>query len=176
MSAGGMQAVYGIINQPGINRQLLVNQSRTRQVVYDNPKVHRRRIQRELRGAGLTYLALTSGESAYLPLIIHPEEHIGGAVYGRSEAGMVMLVATDRRVFYIDKKPLFTTEDQINYDVVAGVSLGHAGFGSTVTLHTRVKDFKLKTHNHKAATKFVQYIEMRALEHLNRERKNDKAD
>lgn len=131
-----------------------------------NPVDHARRVKKELMDMGLSWLGLGSMEARYLPTIIHTNEHLGGVVYGRSKDGRAMLVATDRRVIYIDKKPLFENEDEISYDVVSGVSYGHSVLGSTVTLHTRVKDYPLKTTNRVSAEIFIRYIEMRCLEHL----------
>lgn len=126
---------------------------------------HKNRIRSELRKAGVTPWGLLLSESRYLPQVIHPDEHIGGVVYGRHEAGTVMLIATDRRVIFLDKKPLFINEDDLTYDVVSGVSFGHAGIGSTVALHTRIKDYTIRTLNSRAAERFVQFIELRCLEH-----------
>jgi len=106
-------------------------------------------------------------ELRYLPQIIHPDEELGGIVYGQSKDGFALLVATDRRVIFLNKKLLFVNEDELNYRVVSGVSFSHAGVGSTVTLHTKVKDYAIRTLNQRCAKKFVEYIELRSLEHLN---------
>ena len=130
-----------------------------------DPTNHRRRIQRELKQLGVSKAALASKEGKYLPLVIHPDEQIGGIVYGFHEDGFAMLVATDRRVIFLDRKPLFSNEDEVNYYVVSGVKYGHVGLLSTVTLHTRIRDYSIKTFNHKCAKGFVEYIETRSLEH-----------
>lgn len=156
--------MYMLPNQPFTHRQALINMNRTRDTVWQDPKVHRARVRRELKAAGLSPFALSQPESAYLHRLIHPHEHIGGAVFGRHKAGLVMLVATDLRIIFLDNKPLFTTEDEINFNSVTGVSVGTAGFGSTVSLHTRVADYTVRTYNHKSATNFVAFIEQSCLE------------
>lgn len=128
------------------------------------------RIRQELLALGASKIALNSMEARHLPSVIHANEHIGGMVYGHHEDGMAMLVATDKRIIFIDKKPLFVNEDEITYDVVSGVRFSHAGFGSTVALHTRAKDYTFKTLNQICARGFVEYIELRCLEH-DRERR-----
>lgn len=128
---------------------------------------HKKRVNKELKDLGASWFGMSNMESRYLPKIIHPDEHIGGIVYGHHAEGFAMLVATDRRVIFIDRKPLFENQDDITYDVISGVSFGHAGFGSTVTLHTRVKDYPIRTYNQKCAHTFVEYIESRCLEHKN---------
>lgn len=134
---------------------------------YLEAAAHRARITQELKDAGVSRYGLWKMESRYLPKIIHPTEHIGGVAYGPSDNGSAMLVATDRRVVYLDRKPLFINQEEVTYGVVAGVSFSHAGPGSTVTLHTRIRDYKIQTLNRRAADQFVQYIEQRCLEHLN---------
>lgn len=137
------------------------------------PLDHQKRVRRELKQLGVSWFGMSTMESAYLPTIIHPDEHIGGVVYGRHPDGFAMMVATDRRILFIDRKPLFENEDEITYDVVSGVSYGHAGLGSTVTLHTRIKDYPIRSYNRKCAHGFVEYIEERCLEHSNSRRKRN---
>jgi hypothetical protein len=84
-----------------------------------------------------------------------------------------MLVATDKRIIFLDKKPLFVTEDEVNFNSVTGISLGTGGLGSTVCLHTRVADYHIKTYSSKSAANFVSYLEQRVLEYSSKEAKND---
>jgi hypothetical protein len=134
-----------------------------------NPKEHQQRVTQELKALGVTKLGLATSESHYLPHIIHPDEHLGGVVYGRHHDGFVMLIATDRRIIFLDNKPLYVNQDEINYYVVSGVSYKKAGVASTVTLHTRVKEYAIQTFNQKCAEGFVEYIEARCLEHSGEE-------
>lgn len=125
---------------------------------------HPDRVRSELLDAKLVKVELASMEGRYLHRIIHDGEHIGGAVYGHAKDGMAMLVGTERRVIFLDKKPMFVNKDDVSYNVVSGVSYSHAGFGTTVVLHTKIKDFKLQTLNKKSALRFVKFIETRCLE------------
>lgn len=128
------------------------------------------RIKKQLRKLGASRWALHQAESRYLPYVIHPDENIQGVVYGKSKDGFAMLIATDMRVIYLDKKPLFVNEDEITYDVISGISHGRVMPGSTVKLHTRVKEYSVRTFNEKCARGFVKAIETRCLEN----RKNNK--
>lgn len=116
-------------------------------------------------------------ESDYLPNIIHENEHIMGVAYGRVlkdekpsftklvfTGDSAMLVATDRRVIYLDRKPAFSYSDEITYDVVAGVTYSEQGLFASLTLHTRLGDYVLRYVNEKSAKKFVEYIKKRRLE------------
>ncbi len=122
------------------------------------------RVRQELSTAGITGYGLMRSESRYLPEIIHDDEHIMGAIYGRYENGSAMLIATDHRVIFLDRKPFFTTSDELTYEVVSGVLINRGGLFYTVTLHTRIADYTIHYVNAKSAQQFVKYIETRRLE------------
>lgn len=128
---------------------------------------HSLRVRLQLIQLGMTRSGLMSKEAKYLPQIVHPDETIGGVIYGMYQGSFVMMAATDSRIIFLDKKPLFTTQDDINYMVVSGISYGHVGLGSTVTLHTRIQDYTIRTFNQKCAETFRAYIEARCLEQKN---------
>ncbi len=125
---------------------------------------HSERITKELTAAGMSSYGLRKAESRYLPQVIHADEHIGGVVYGRYENGGGMLIATDKRVIFLDVKPLFTTNDEVTYNVVSGFKINRTGVVNSVTLHTKVKDFTLRYVNRLCATKFKTYLESRSIE------------
>jgi hypothetical protein len=131
---------------------------------------HAARVRKQLEDIGVGYWGLTSPEAHYLPHVIHRDEQIEGAVYGKARAGSVLLVATDRRIIYLDRKPLFTNEEEIAYDVIGGVSHSHSGIGTSLTLSTRIKNYHIKTYNERCASGFVAAIERRCVENLNHER------
>lgn len=120
---------------------------------------HAKRIQRELIRAGVTLYGLIKSESRYLPRIIHEDEHIEAVVYGQHHSSSAMIVATDRRIIYLDKKPMALFMDEVTYDVVSGIEFEvHTLFGS-VTLHTAVTNYEIKYANIHCAEKFAAYIE-----------------
>lgn len=125
---------------------------------------HKDRIRKELVAAGVSTYGLQKSESRYLPQVIHEDEHIGGVVYGRYENGGAMLIATDKRVIFLDKKPLFTTNEEVPYNVVSGFKIGRTGLVNSISLHTRVKDFHLRYVNLLCATNFKEYLESHSLE------------
>jgi general stress protein 26 len=129
-----------------------------------SPALHTDRIKEELIKAGATKYTLLRAELRKLPSLIHKDEIIGGIVYGRTEGGTALLVATDKRVVYVDEKVFYDRADEINYDVVSGVSLNKQGRYSGVVLHTRLGDFKFKFVRTVMAQRFVQYVEDRQLE------------
>lgn len=156
--------MYTLPTSNYLQRSLQMNHPSQKIPKLAKPRNHINRVRDQLVAAGVSRLAFNSLEGKYLPFVIHEDEHIGGAVYGRCADGFAMLVATDRRVIYLDKKPFFVNEDEITYDVVSGVSLSSGGIGTTVSLHTRIKDFVMHSLNEVAARNFVEYIESNWLE------------
>ncbi|MCW1908471.1 MAG: pyridoxamine 5'-phosphate oxidase family protein [Candidatus Saccharibacteria bacterium] len=122
------------------------------------------RIRDELKAAGTTWYGLKKTESRYLPKLLHETEHIAGVVYGQYPGGSGMLVATDLRIIFIDRKPGYTHVDEITYDMVSGIGKIMSGPFTSVALHTRLGDYRFKYVNAKAAAIFVSYIERRRLE------------
>jgi hypothetical protein len=125
----------------------------------------KQRIINELKGLGVTKYGLMRSEVNELPLILHDDEHLKGVVYGRHDDGFAILVATDRRVMFIDKKPFFVKADEVTYDLVGGVSRSKVWLFEIVTLHTRIGDYKIRTMNFVSARHFIDFIEHRCLEH-----------
>lgn len=128
-------------------------------------KAHISRVKKELLQAGVTRHGIMRAEGRYLPSVIHQNEHVMAAVYGRSNDGSAMLVATDRRVLYVDKKPMFTTCDEISYEVVAGVGQSQKnGLVAGITLFTRMGNYTINYATIKSAQIFKEYIESSRLE------------
>jgi len=122
---------------------------------------HTSRIRQELKDVGMTPYGFMKLETDHLPEIIHENEHIKGVVYGRLEDSLdsVMLVATDKRVLFVDCKPFYKNSDEITYQVVAGIKLSTVGPFAGIVLHTRVKDYALRFVNVVCAETFTKYIE-----------------
>lgn len=133
---------------------------------------HEERVREELLRAGFPRAALRKFTAKYLPEVINENEHIGGAVYGRyseTSTGPLnwtegMLVATDKKVLFINHKPGYTNVDELTYFVVAGVKYVSAWPFASVTLHTRMGDFLLKFANPVCAKRFVKYVEAYSVE------------
>lgn len=129
-------------------------------------KEHRLRVKEELRKAGVTSYGLLKLESRNLPQIIHENEHVKGVSYGRaSTGGGAMLVATDLRIIYFNRMPLFSSLDEVTYELVSGVSIYKSGnLFASVSLHTRAGDYTVRYTNYVCAKRFVKYIEQRCIE------------
>lgn len=122
------------------------------------------RIKQQLHDLGASSIVQNTPEARYLPQLIHPNENIEGVMYGRSKNGFAMILATSKRIIFLDKKPFFINEDELTYDIVSGISYGSALFGMTVMVHTRIKDYTFQTYNKRCARGFVVAIEAHTIE------------
>jgi hypothetical protein len=133
-----------------------------------------KRIRQELRQAGVTWYGSIKFAVRYLPHILHEGEHVNGAVYGRYAAGSGMLnweegilVATERRILFLDRKPGYEATDELTYDVVSGVQKSYAWPFAAITLHTRLGNYTIRFANKKCIDTFIRYVERRRLESAN---------
>ncbi len=128
---------------------------------------HKTRIKHELIEAGVTSYGLKKPTIHNLPSVIHDNEHIKGVIYGWRDKNTATIVATDRRLIYMDHKPFFRINDEISYDFVSGISHNAQGRFSAVIIHTRAGDYNLRFVNTECARIFVAYIESRGIEQFN---------
>lgn len=133
-------------------------------LAYENFAAKRIRIKRELLEAHVTLYGLLKSESRHLPNILHDNEHVEAVIYGQHGASSAMLVATDERIIYLDKKPMVVLFDEVSYEVVSGVEFDIHTLFATVILHTPVKNYDFRFTNLHCAENFVRYIERQRLE------------
>ena len=133
--------------------------------------LHQQRIKRELKAAGVGRLGFFKFAIRYLHHIIHPDEHVKGVAYGRYretigspswEEGL--LVATDSRVIFVDRKPGYLKSDEVSYDVISGVRCFNAWPFNSITLYTKIGNFSISFVRSACARRFVRYVEQRRLE------------
>ena len=132
---------------------------------------HVSRVYEELKRAGAVAYDMWLPETRYLPHIIAHTEHIRGAVYGKYGKNRGVLVATDERIIFLNKKVLLLQLNDISYNVVSGVTRTRLGPIGTVTLRTSMGDYSLRTFNQKNAKNFVDYVSAQYLQ--NKDEKHD---
>ena len=129
---------------------------------------HQARVRQDAVRLGANFYYLMLPETSALPLVIHPQELIGGLVYGRyvwvdnrtgRQVGRGVLVATNLRVVLIDKKPLFVHSEEIGYAAISGIAYSQVWPMGHVVLHTRLGDINMRTFNGTFARNFVACIE-----------------
>jgi general stress protein 26 len=132
-------------------------------------KTFTKRIREELASVGIKSKALLSSESKALARIIYDDEHIGGAVHGVYSGGLAWLVATDKRIIFMDRKPMFSSIDEVSYDVVSGTKNINTALSESVTLHTRMGDYTVNYVRQESAVTFIRFIEKMRLGYAEKE-------
>lgn len=124
-------------------------------------KEHSDRIMKELSEAGMTTYGFMKYETSHLPEVIHKSETIHGVIYGRLESILhsAMLVASDKRILFLDCGAFYKTVDEIPYDAIIGVKLTLVSPFASVVLRTRVRNFSIRFVNINCANIFTKYIE-----------------
>lgn len=125
----------------------------------------RRQVQSQLMAAGFSKWGLSKSEAQYLPNLIGNNEQIQAAVYGHSDRGSIMLIATDKRIIYLDTKPMFVKAEDISYDMVGGITFEWVLYHGVVVLHTRLGNFRVRTMNRRAAQNFRNIVQSRCVVH-----------
>lgn len=142
-------------------------------IVYETASDKAARIRRELLDAGITWYGLLKSESRILYKLLHPLEHVEAIVYGQHRNSSVMLVATNERIIFLDKKPMALFLDEVSYEVVSGIEFEIHTLFATLILHTPVKNYDIRYANLRCAERFARHIEA---ERLKREEKTQEAE
>jgi hypothetical protein len=96
--------------------------------------------------------------------ILAPGEVIQHAVSGQYEGGFGLVLATDRRILLIDKKPWFLTMEDIRYDMVSEVDFYGRLLDSTVIIVTINKNLTFKSWHKDKLRDLVRYIQHRVMQ------------
>jgi hypothetical protein len=93
-------------------------------------------IDAQLTKLGIKKTFFSKPEIKELQHILMDGEDIVKCVAGRYHGGFALLVATERRLLLIDKKPLYLTVEDIRYDMISEVDMNTRLFDSSISLYT----------------------------------------
>jgi hypothetical protein len=144
--------------------------------IFETDKERAKRVKRELIKSGVTVYGLFKAESKILPKIIHASESIMAVIYGRRQSSSIMLVATDKRIISLDKKPMVLLMDEFSYEVIAGLEFEIHTIYATLILHTPVKKYDIRFVNLRCADRFVRYVETQRIKSITKEEEKDTSE
>ncbi|HEY8992871.1 MAG TPA: PH domain-containing protein [Candidatus Microsaccharimonas sp.] len=125
----------------------------------------RDRVQDELIQARINFFDMLHAEPQSLYKFLHPHEKIIGAMRGHlPQGGAAMLVATDKRIMYLDKTAFNVKVEEISYQVVSGITYEVGRYFSHVTLHTANGPIQLRWVTTSAAEIFIHMLELICIE------------
>lgn len=120
------------------------------------------RINKELKEVGVSAYGRWKRPSRLLHEIIRNDEHIEGVAYGQSVQGSAMLVATDKRVIFIEANLAYNSTDDFGYQSINGVAHQSSMMSESIILYTRLNTYHLTHVNRSSAARFVTVIEDRS--------------
>ncbi len=91
-------------------------------------------------------------------------EVIKHAVVGQYEGGFALIIATDRRVLLVDKKPWFLTMEDIRYDMISEVDYFSRMVDATLSVITINKKLTFTSWRKARLRELVKYIQNRVLD------------
>ena len=115
-------------------------------------------VQQQLQHLGISVPWYYSGELAILSGALMQDEHIHALLPGRYESSLAMLVATNKRLLFVDKKPFTAIVEDIPYDTILEVDHGMRLIEGRLTVHTRSRTLLMHNWNAKRITGFAAYL------------------
>ncbi len=125
----------------------------------ENSMISLQEVEARLANAGLKNRYWGRAEVRELTSIILPDEAVFHAVNGRHEGGNALLVATDRRLLLIDKKPMFLNLQDVRYDSIAEVDYFARLLDATVAIRTVNKMLKFRTMRQNALRRLTTAVQ-----------------
>lgn len=130
-------------------------------------RVSTRRVQEvrtQLRAVGASSYQLAKQEIVELAKLLGHSENIQAFMYGFYDAGYGMLVATNRRILFIDKRFYNLKVEDIPYAVVNSVEYHLGFFFGTAKLYTRAQNFYFWWVKKRDLLNFCEYVDGKMLE------------
>lgn len=121
-------------------------------------------VEAQLNKVGMRNRFFSRPEVRELCHILAEGETIQHAVTGQYEGGFALMVATDRRVLLIDKKPWFLTMEDIRYDMVSEVDFYARLIDATVSIITLNKTLMFRSWKQSRLRDLVRYLQHRVME------------
>jgi len=104
-----------------------------------------------------------TGEVRALPRILLPDEVIQMFMSGRYDAGPAILVATNKRLILVDKKPLNLTVEDIPYDMISEVQYSVQAFNAYITVHSISKTVNMMSFRQSMLRRFAGFVQARVM-------------
>lgn len=129
-----------------------------------------KKVDAQLAKVGMRNRFFARPEVRELCHILAPNEVIKHAVNGHYEGGFALLIATNRRLLLIDKKPWFLTMEDVRYDMVSEVDYFARLLDASVRINLLNKKLNFTTWRQGRMRKMVTYIQHRVMALQNHDR------
>ncbi len=113
----------------------------------------------QMRMLGYGGFLLSRGEVRELPSLLREGEKIEQAIYGGYEGGFGMMVATNHRLMFIDRRFFHKHISEIPYPAISAVELDTNAIRGSVTIFARGSAISLHGISNKHARNFFNFID-----------------
>jgi hypothetical protein len=121
-------------------------------------------LQRQLKKLNLRFRMFGRAEIKELQRLLQDKEIIQHCVYGYYQGGSGLLVATDKRLLLIDKRPFFLNLEDIKFDSVRAAEFSRSYLQAALHLHTGMKRLSFKSVSDARLRQLRDYIQAKISE------------
>jgi hypothetical protein len=121
-------------------------------------------LQSQLKNSGSDFHYWGRGEIKELAEVLAPDEVIHKCVNGHYVGGFAMLVATNRRLILVDRKPMYLTIEAIWYDKIGQVDYNHRLLNATICISTPNKDLTFTSWSHASMRDIMMHTQEKMVE------------
>ncbi len=122
-----------------------------------------REVRRQLRAAGFRNYYWGWSAIYQLPRILEEGEKVERAVSGMYADGYAVMVATNRRILFLDKKPMSFRVEDIHYETITDVEHYLGPLAAKLRIHCLGnKSFELTSFQHRNIQAFAIHADQKA--------------
>jgi hypothetical protein len=121
------------------------------------------RVSQQLADIGSDFKFCGRAEIRELPKILFDDEDLTHVVFGRYASGFALLCATNQRVLFFDKKPMYLTLEDIRYDIISDITFNSRMLDSSITLGTVHKSITFIAYNQEMLRAMSNYVQKRVM-------------
>ena len=118
-------------------------------------------VKQQLRDAGATLYEIAKQETVELARILFDDEKIEAFMYGYYEAGFGLLVATNKRIIFVDKRFYNLKVEDIPYNTVNSVEYHLGIFFGVGKIYTRAQNFNFWWVKKSNLMNFCNFVDMK---------------
>lgn len=118
-----------------------------------------RTIDGQMRSIGHRFRIFGRAEIKELRKILHPDETIIQYAYGYYHGGSGLLVATDRRLLLIDKRPFYLNLENMPFEYIKSIDFGARMMQGTIYLQTGLKKIIFRSVSDANLKKICNFVQ-----------------
>lgn len=127
------------------------------------------RVKQRLCALGASSYVLSRPEVSRLTKLLYFGEKIEAFIYGANAAGWGMLVATDQRLLFVNKRLMNLIVNEVPYPAVSSIDHSVGPMFAKVAVRTRQRLYDFRKVNRKCAEIFAGVIQVKLLENQAKE-------